>query len=131
MQAIDELGAEMDPPYSRGLYFIEIRRRFLQLSWVHRAFYDDKCEPLFCLCARHDNVYIDSNFAKFSTRRVDDTYKTFSENLQLRFPGYMLAKSGHLMNKSDREIQMDDLLTLLRSKDIDRYQREKDLFFGP
>ena len=28
VQAIDELGAEMDPPFSHGSYFVEIKNRF-------------------------------------------------------------------------------------------------------
>jgi len=131
VQAIEELGAEMNPPYSHGSYFIEIRGQFLTYSWVHRAFFNDMCEPLFTLVARQDYVYIDANFAKFSTRRVDDTYRTFSENLAIKWPGYMLAKSGHIMNSTDRLVSMDSLLNLLRSKNIDRYEADKDLFFGP
>ena len=81
VQAVDELGAEQDPPYSKGNYFIEIRKRFLTYSWTHGAFFNDMCEPIFTMAARHDFFYVDENFSKFSTRRVNETYKTFSENL--------------------------------------------------
>ena len=81
VQAADELGAEQEPPYSRGNYFIEIRKRFLTYSWTHQAFYNDMCEPIFTLVARHDFLFIDENFTKFAARRIDETYKTFSENL--------------------------------------------------
>ena len=86
---------------------------------------------MFALCTRLDYVYIDQNFTKFSTRRVDDTYRTFEENLALKWPGYALAKSGHIMNQTDRLIEMDSLLNLLRSQNIARYESEKDFFFGP
>ena len=65
-------------------------------------------------------LYIDPNFAKFSSRRIDETYRTFSENLAARWPGYVLS-GQHIVNQSDRVVHMDDLLSLLRSKDIDRY----------
>jgi len=89
------------------------------------------CEPIFTLCARHDHIYIDSNFAKFSTRRVDNTYRTFSENMALKWPGYVLSKTGHIVNSTDRLVEMDALLDLLRSNVIDRYESQKELFFGP
>ena len=102
VQAVDELGREQEQPYSHGNYFVEIRRRFLTYSWANKLFYNDMCEPIFTLVCRNDYVYIDANFCKFSTRRVDETYRTFSENLALKWPGYVLAASGHIANSTDR-----------------------------
>jgi len=130
VQAVDELSEEQNPPYSRGIYFIEIRMKFLTYSWTHGAFYNDMCEPIFTMAARHDFFYTDENFTKFSTRRIDDTYKTFSENIQLRFPGYEMSRSAHILPKSDITVHLDDLLSLLRSKDLARYEAEKSIFFG-
>ena len=64
-------------------------------------------EPIFALMARADYFYIDANFTKFSTRRVDSTYRTFSENLSLRWPGYVLSQSGHINNGTDILINLD------------------------
>ena len=89
------------------------------------------CEPIFTLAARHDHFFIDENFAKFSTHRVNDNYRTFSENLALKWPGYVMAKSAHIVPERDHYVHLDDLLSLLRSSDIDRYNRTKDHFFGP
>ena len=77
------------------------------------------------------NLYIDQNFAKFSTQRLDDTYRTYSENLAYKWPGYVLSQSGHIFNGTDKVVSMDTHLALLRSSDIDRYEREKDIHFGP
>lgn len=74
-------------------------------------------------------LFIDPNFATFSTRRVNDTFKTFSENLAARWPGYVL-KGEFIVPVSDHLVHMDDLLGLLRSKDIERYQSMKEHFFG-
>ena len=82
------------------------------------------------MTVRHDYLYADANFSTFSTRRVNDTFRTFAENLAHKWPGYILTKSGHIFNGTDRLIQMDDLLALMRSKDVDRYQCQKELFFG-
>ena len=100
-------------------------------SWTHSVFFEFMCEPVFALLARHNYIYIDANFSTFSTRRIDDSYRTYAENLALRWPGYALQQSGHIMNVSDRIVCMDQLQNLLRSKDLDRYEREKDIFFGP
>ena len=91
---------------------------------VHKVFYNFMCEPLFALITRHDYLYIDVNFCTFSTRRINDTWRTFSENLSMKWPGYMLSKSGHIVNVTDRLVHMDDLLNLLRSKDMNRYESE-------
>jgi len=131
VRAMDELGAEQSPPYSHGNYFVEIRKKFLSYSWVHRAFFSDLCEALFTIAARGDYWYIDSNFALHSTRRLNDSYRTFSENLANKWPGYVLSSSHHIENSTDRLVSMDALLSLLRSRDISGYERDKDLFFGP
>ena len=130
VEAVDSLGREQEPPFSHGNYFIEIRRRFLEQSWIHKTFYNDLCEPIFALCMKLDCLYTDANFSTFSTRRINDTFRTNSENIAHKWPGYVMAKSGHIFNGTDRVLHMDDLLALLRSKDVDRYQREKELFFG-
>ena len=127
--AVEELGREMDPPFAHGSYFIEIRDKFVAQSFVNKLFFGTACESLFAMACRCDMVYCDSNFATFSTRRVNDTFRTFAENLALKWPGYVL-QGQHIVNSTDRLVHMDDLLSLFRSKDIDRYNREKEMFFG-
>ena len=118
-----------EPPFSHGSYFIEIRNKFVEQGWINYAVYGSSCESLFSILARNDMIYIDTNFATFSTRRINETFRTFSENLAARWPGYVL-KGQIIINDSDRLIHMDDLLAFLRSKDIDRYHSQKELFFG-
>ena len=79
------------------------------------------CEPIFTIGARHDHVFIDENFAKFSAVRINEQYRTFSENIALRWPGYVMAKSAHILPISDSYVHLDDLLALLRSKDLAKY----------
>ena len=62
------------------------------------------------MVARYDHLYVDENFARFSTRRIDSSYRTFSENLAEKWPGYALARSGHIFNKTDRVVRLDNLL---------------------
>lgn len=130
VQAIEELGEEQDPPFSHGNYFIEIRGKFLTFSWSHRVFYNDMMEPIFAMAARLGYFYIDENFAKFSTRRLNDNFRTYQENIALKWPGYELGRSGHIICTTDHLVHLDDLYALMKSKDIDRYEREKDYFFG-
>lgn len=83
------------------------------------------CEPIFAKLIGLDYLYIDVNFATFSSRRINDTFRTVSENLAHKWPGYVFAKSRHIFNSTDNLVHMDDMLALMRSKDIDRYQRDK------
>ena len=96
-----------------------------------KVFFSELFEPIFAKIATHDYIYIDANMTKYSTRRVDNTYLTFSENLALKWPGYVLGKSGHILNKTDKLVDLGSLISLLRSSDINRYETEKNLFFGP
>ena len=57
--------------------------------------------------AKYDYVYANSNFARFATRRINDTYKTFGENLAERWPGYMLCKEGFIRNNTDIVVNQD------------------------
>ena len=97
---------------------------------MHRSFFSQMIEPLYTLLIKHDYLYVDPDFCKVSTRRIDDTYRTYSETIALKYPGYELDRSGRLMNKTDLVVRMDELLQLLRSKDIFRYESQKHLFFG-
>lgn len=53
--------------------------------------------------------------------KIDDTYGSFLETVQQRFPGYRLGADQIISNVSDVTINLDELMGLLRSKDIARY----------
>ena len=42
-----------------------------------------------------------------------------------------MTRSAYILPKTDITVNLDDLLALLRSKDVVRYERDKSLFFGP
>jgi hypothetical protein len=67
---------------------------------------------------------------RFSTIRHDNTFKTFSEMLAENYPKYILGERNLLINVSDNEIDINDLKSFLMSKDLDRYEKEKELYFG-
>ena len=55
---------------------------------------------------------------------------TWTENVQHRFPGYVLDKEiTRLTNLSVPTIELDELLDFFRSKDLSRYEKEKGKFF--
>ena len=88
-------------------------------------------EPVITNMARYDYFYCDNDFTKFSRVRLEG-YLTFSENMAKRYPGYMLdTKTNEIFPSTDHRVNVDELFTLFRSKDIARYEREKDKFFGP
>jgi hypothetical protein len=98
----------------------------LSTKWL----YGDVYEPVFTSLAKLDQFYIDRDYARFSIVRIDDTWRTWSEMMQQRFPGYFLGSDMLIHNKSDISIDMDELLTLFRSKDLARYSKLKALWFG-
>jgi hypothetical protein len=70
--------------------------------------------------------------ARFSMKRIDETWMTYDECIAKKYPGYMLCeKREFIVSKSDVLISMDDLLSLMRSKDIGKYEQTKAHFFGP
>ena len=42
-----------------------------------------------------------------------------------------MKRSAHILPKTDITVHLDDLLALLRSTNLARYEREKEIFFGP
>ena len=121
LQAIDDLQSEQNPPYSRGCFLIMIRRRFISYKLSHKFLYRDVFEPIFTSLAKLSQFYCDKEFCRFSMRRIDDNFLTFGEIIGKRFPGYVLQDQGIIVNVSDITIDLDELLPLLRSKDIAKY----------
>ena len=85
---------------------------------------------MWALLARHDHVYTDDQFAKFSAVRIDQNWLTFSERVATKYPGYVLDNRYCFVNKSDITIDLKELVSLLRSKDLGRYEEVKKHFFG-
>ena len=87
---------------------------------------------LLHMMATNDYLYIDTHYAKFSVKRIKD-YVTWTENVAKRFPGYIHDKTPNincLVNISEPTVDFDQLLDFMRSKDVDRYEKEKHHFFG-
>ena len=81
--------------------------------------------------ARYDYVYVNKDMNRYSLVRLEG-YTTFSENIQIRYPGYKFdEKTRKIVPTTDHKVKLDELLEFLRSKDTDRYESEKDKFFGP
>jgi hypothetical protein len=83
----------------------------------------------FARMARLDAFYCDKHFAYFSRVRLPGYY-TFSENMQMNYPGFQLNdRLGIIENIKNFEVNLDTLLKLLRSNDLALYERsKKDLF---
>jgi hypothetical protein len=52
LQSLDELQREQNPPYSKGCFLIQIRRRFLDFKLSHKFLYKDVFEPIFTSLAK-------------------------------------------------------------------------------
>ena len=53
--------------------------------------------------------------------KIDASWFTWQEVILKKYPGYKLGFDQLLSNVSDITIDLDELLSLFRSKDIDRY----------
>ena len=87
-------------------------------------------EPLFTALMRLNQMYTDKEFVRFSLKRIDETWLTWEEGISTSYPGYFLDENLTISNKSDILIDLDEIITLFRSKDISKYQQVKNHFFG-
>ena len=71
-----------------------------------RYFYRELSEPIFTKMVRDDIFYCDTAMSKFSLKRFDETWLTYSETLQKRFPGYILDERHCLTNVTDSMIEL-------------------------
>lgn len=131
-QSMDDMQQQQNPPYSRGLFFIQIRQQFLRYEITSKFLYKDIIEPLFTALLKSDQFFCNKDMSKFSMKRIDNTWATYSEMIQNRYPGYLMDEQFNLIEcKSDVLISMDELLDLLRSKNLNRYEEVRHHFFGP
>ena len=111
------------------MLLLEIHRGFRARKFSNNTVYLRLSEPVLAQMGRYDYVYCDPNFARFSLVRLEG-YLLFSENMANRYPGYCLDSFGHIVPSTDTQINLDELLALFRSKDIAKYQKEKERIFG-
>ena len=121
MQALIDQQKMQNPPFSKGLLYVQIREQFTNINWSTKYIYCELGESIMGLLARNDQVYTDSQIAKFSAVRIDSTWLTFSERVATRYPGYVLDNRYCFINKSDVTVNLTELINLLKSKDIGRY----------
>ena len=128
LQTIDELQQQQDPPFKRGVHFEEMRLHFSKYRYGTNIF-KEVMFIVFARIARLDGFYCDKHFANFSRIRLPG-YMTFSENLQLKYPGFQLNDSNGLIdNVGMPEINLDTLFSLLKSKDLSQYEKIKEMYF--
>lgn len=109
-----------------------MRQQFKAYTISSKFLYLEVIEPLFTQMIKQNVLYLDRECSRFSLRRIDETWTTYDELLHEKYPGYVLCSERLLIcNKSDITVCMDELITLLRSKDLERYYQVKDRLFGP
>ena len=47
-------------------------------------------DPVFANLSRADGFYANPDYTKYSVRKLNDTYKNFSESLSSKYPGYYI-----------------------------------------
>lgn len=116
------------PPYRRGVHVHEIRSHFGKYRLGTKLF-EELIFIVVSRMARLDAFYSDKHFAQFSRVRLPGFY-LFSENVQMKYPGFSLNdNTGLIENVRMPEINLDTLFALLRSKDIARYEQVRNTLF--
>lgn len=79
---------------------------------------------------RRDLFYCDKYMARYSLTKIDEDYELFSVVMAKKYPGYVLDQRFMFVNQSDVSVEIDALVSLLKSKDVATYEKVKDHFFG-
>jgi hypothetical protein len=90
IQALDDLQVEQNPPYSKGVLFVLVRVKYGSYRVSTKLIFRDLTEPIWTILARNDMVYCDKFFARFSVKRIDPSWKLFSELVLEKYPGYVI-----------------------------------------
>ena len=95
------------PPYSRGVYFIEVVNAFRETKWSNRYIFGTMMEPVYTRMIKQSYLFLDESCAKVSNRRIDPSYRTFAENMAEKYPGYAINEDSLIVNKSDTMVNLD------------------------
>lgn len=109
LQAMDDLQQAQNPPYSKGVFMVQIRGRFLLYKLSTKFLYNDVFEPVFTSLAKLSQFYCDKDYSRFSMKRIDESFMTFGEKMQKQFPGYYMGADHLISNLSDITIDLDEL----------------------
>src|SRR5690606_9043159 len=102
MKAIDALQSRQDPPYSDGVYYIEIRKEVIaQSGLVFTKLFPIVFDPVFANLFREGAFYANPDATKYAINMVDETYLKFTEAVYKKYPGYDLDKQYLVVNRDD------------------------------
>jgi hypothetical protein len=83
-------------------------------------------DPVFAALFRDDVFYTNTDTSKWSINKLDDTWMTYTEGINHKFPGYGIDKKFLIYNMDDNAVDLEDLKNLLISKDLNYYHKVKD-----
>ena len=98
----------------------------MSYSLSSKFLYADIMEPVFTRMIKMDFIFLNKDMMRFSTVRIDDSWKKYHEILNEKYVGFVLSKNMKtLEDKTDFQISMDRLIGLLKSTDLDEYHKVK------
>lgn len=98
-KAIDTLQKQQNPPYSDGVFFIEIRKEIVKTEGLlFNKLMPAVLDPVLTNLFRADVFYANPDCTKYSAKKVDDGYKLFSECIAKNYPGYAIDEKGLIVN---------------------------------
>lgn len=103
---LDKLQREQDPPYSDGIYFVELIQGWENKGLWWKVF-PVMLDPLFSRLIKYDGIFLNPDCTKFSIKplvRVDDKgvqeeFLTYSDMIKRKFPGYSLDDDNIVKNE--------------------------------
>ena len=105
LQATENLQRKQDPPFSDGVYFIEIMKEVVRIADIlFKRIFPMIVDPVFAKFFRADGVYCNPDCSKYSLIKIDETYMTYTQGIAKHYPGYGLDSKSFVVNIDDVDI---------------------------
>ncbi|CDW90322.1 fbox domain containing protein [Stylonychia lemnae] len=131
LKSIDIVQAQQQPPYSDGLYYMEISKESKNHTGIlFKKIFNLMIDPVFTNLFRSNAFYSNPDCSKFSMTQIDQSYKKYSEQIEAIYPGYFIDDNFLVVNKNDLQIDLNSLRDFFLSTDLVNYETLKANFIG-
>lgn len=85
MQCLHQLLKSQNPPYSRGVYFVDIRKTFVTYKASHKWIYRECAEPIWTKAVKNGVFFVNKAFTRYSMNLTELTWSTLQRGSQATF----------------------------------------------
>ena len=118
---MENLQKEQSPPYSDGIYYIQLLQRLKTTSLIGNVT-QVIFNPLLAALFKEDLFFANSDITKFSLQKLKDSYFIYSEDIQSQYIGYELNHNSFVSNKNDDTLDLASLRQMFLSKDLTNFK---------